>query len=58
MRERKPDFEPIEIFIEEADGQLSIEPVEDEELDFGAWVQQMPTDDQYRTLSRALGGLW
>jgi hypothetical protein len=50
MSERKPDFEPIEIFVEETDGQLSIEPVEDAELDFRAWVEKMPTDDQFRSL--------
>jgi hypothetical protein len=50
MSEREPDLEPIEIFIEEADGQLSIEPVEDEELSLGAWMERMPRNDQYRSL--------
>jgi hypothetical protein len=58
VSEREPDFEPIEIFIEGADGQLSIEPVEDAELSFGEWLEQMPRDDQFGTLWRALGGLW
>jgi hypothetical protein len=44
------DLEPIEIFVEEADGQLSIEPVEDEELSLGAWMEQMPKGTQYRSL--------
>jgi hypothetical protein len=39
VNEREPDFEPIELFVDEAGGQLSI-------------------DDQYRTLSLALGRPW
>jgi hypothetical protein len=58
VTDREPDFKPIEIFREEDDGQLSIEPVEDEGLDLGAWMERMPRDDQYRTLSRALGRPW
>jgi hypothetical protein len=53
VSEREPDFRPIELFVEEAEGQLSIEPVEDENLDFGAWVEKMPTNTQYRTLGFA-----
>jgi hypothetical protein len=43
-----PDRE-IEIFKEETDGQLSIEPIENEDLSFEEWVEQMPTDTQYRS---------
>jgi hypothetical protein len=53
VSERKPDVEPIEIFVEEEDGQLSIEPVENAELSFGEWMEQMPKNDQYRLKWRA-----
>jgi hypothetical protein len=53
VSEREPDFRPIEIFIEETDGQLTIEPVEDEELSLGEWMERMPRDDQFRSLWRA-----
>jgi hypothetical protein len=58
VSERESDPKPIEIFVEETDGQLSIDPVEDEELSLGAWMKQMPTGEQYRTLSLALGRPW
>jgi hypothetical protein len=50
VSEQEPEREPIEIFIEEEDGQLSIEPVEDEDLSLGEWMEQMPKNDQYRSL--------
>jgi hypothetical protein len=50
VSERKPDLEPVEIFVEEEGGQLSIEPVEDEELSLGEWMEQMPKGTQYRSL--------
>jgi hypothetical protein len=53
VSEREPDFRPIEIFIEETDGQLTIEPVEDEELSLGEWMEKMPKGDQYRSLGWA-----
>jgi hypothetical protein len=53
LPQQEPHREPIEIFIEEADGQLSIEPVEDEELSLGEWMEKMPKGDQYRSLGWA-----
>jgi hypothetical protein len=53
VSEREPDFRPIEIFIEETDGQLTIEPVEDGELSLGEWMEKMPKGDQYRSLGWA-----
>jgi hypothetical protein len=50
LPEQEPEREPIEIFVEEEDGQLSIEPVEGEELSLGAWMERMPKNDQYRSL--------
>jgi hypothetical protein len=50
VSERGPEFRPMEIFIEDADGQLSIEPVEDAELSLCEWMEQMPKGDQYRSL--------
>ena len=54
MSEPQPPCEHEDAgFPEDEDGQLELlEPFEWDGLDFGAWVEQMPKDDQYRSLWR------
>jgi hypothetical protein len=50
MTEPRPEPE-AGTYLEDEDGQLELlEPFEWDGLDLGAWIEQMPKDDQYRSL--------
>lgn len=55
MSERfEPDLpDAADVFDEDDDGQLHFLGPYDDGLDFGSWLESMPSDDQYRSLSLA-----